>query len=454
MEIKTVAPQVPVTMMIIITDIKKGTCMVGRKELTIDHDIGPVQVVLIEIISKNDVSTLEKENVHPIPIITKVGHRKVAQYQLAIDAVHVPGQVPQRENRNNLHTTIYMNRIHVLCLLIDSSSIEGRDSQLSPSRAHLYSTDPHYYRTNTHDFGGQNLSPHASCPDVWILNHPNYASQFDLSRSESCSILHPGFVNIHQDSYRKHCTSPPQQPNLLDQNPQYLHSHHNKYKCQPDSPYPRILGQHSPIFYKPWASQDSISAPTWGGHEQFIHPRCSPHYAEKDVHISRKDNYPKSPVQPETVSRDDRDREYHNPRSSNCTDANFVSHKDKYVPNTSPLGSPPVYTFSPHLESGHNDRCATSQIQTKDKCDSSAYVHKVDGILQNQKEKRDKHEHTDTVPSIPNESGPPHESYKLGSQVYGPTPILSKEKSDQMHEDKTQDDNSHVANSFMAVVEV
>ena len=215
---------------------------------------------------------------------------------------------------------------------INSSSIEGWDSQLSPSRAHLYSTDPHYYRTNTHDFGGQNLSPHASCPDVQISNHPNYASQFDMSRSESCSILHPGFVNVHQDSYRKHCTSPPQQPHLLDQNPQYLHSHHNKYKCQPDSPYPRILGQCSPIFYKPQASPDLISAPTWGGHEQFSHPRHSPHYAEKDVHISRKDNYPNSPVQPETVSRDDRDREYHDPRLSNCTDANFVSHKDKYVP--------------------------------------------------------------------------------------------------------------------------
>ena len=50
--------------------------MVGRKELTLDHDIGPVQVVLIEIISKNYVSTLEKENVHPIPLITKVGHQK------------------------------------------------------------------------------------------------------------------------------------------------------------------------------------------------------------------------------------------------------------------------------------------------------------------------------------------------------------------------------------------
>ena len=68
------------------------------------------------------------------------------------------------------------------------------------------------------------------------------------------------------------------------------------------------------------------------------------------------------------------------------------------------------------------------------------------------KRKGDKHEHTDTVPSVPNESGPPHESYK--TRVYGPTPILSKEKSDQMHEDKTQDDNSHVDNSFMAVVEV
>ena len=197
-----------------------------------------------------------------------------------------------------------------------------------------------------------------------------------------------------------------------------------------------------------------ISAPTWDGHEKFSHPRHSPHYAEKDVHISRKDNYPNSPVQPETVSRDDRDREYHDPRLSNCTDANFVSHKDKYVSNTSPLGSPPMYTSSPHLESGHDDKYATSQIQMKDKHNSSAYVHKVNGILQNQKEKRDKHEHTDTVPSVPNESGPPHESYKLGSQVYGPTPIFSKEKSDQMHEDKTQDDNSHVDNSFMAVVEV
>ena len=67
MEIVMLAPQVPVTMMIIITDIKKGTGMVGRKELTIDHNIGPVQVVLIEIISENNVSTLEKENIHPIP---------------------------------------------------------------------------------------------------------------------------------------------------------------------------------------------------------------------------------------------------------------------------------------------------------------------------------------------------------------------------------------------------
>ena len=47
------APQVPVTMMIIITDIEKGTGMVGRKELIVDHDIGPLQVVLIEIISEN-----------------------------------------------------------------------------------------------------------------------------------------------------------------------------------------------------------------------------------------------------------------------------------------------------------------------------------------------------------------------------------------------------------------
>ena len=153
------------------------------------------------------------------------------------------------------------------------------------------------------------------------------------------------------------------------------------------------------------------------------------------------------------VSRHDRDREYHDPRSSNCTDADFVSHKNKYVPDASPLGSPPRYTSSPCLESGHNDKCATSQIQMKDKCDSSAYVRNIDGILQTQKEKRDKHEYTDTVPSIPNESEPPHESDKLGSQVYGPTPILSKEKSDQMHEDKTQDDNSQVDNSFMAAVE-
>ena len=48
---------------------------------------------------------------------------------------------------------------------INSSSIKGWDSQLSPSRAHLYSTDPHYYRTNTRDFGGQNLSPRMSCPE-------------------------------------------------------------------------------------------------------------------------------------------------------------------------------------------------------------------------------------------------------------------------------------------------
>ena len=114
MEIMMLAPQVPVTMMIIITDIEKGTGMVGGKELIIDHDIGPLQVVLIEIISENDVSTLEKENIHPIPIITKVG-----QYQLAINAVHIPCQVHQRENRNNLHTTIHMNGNHVLCLLID-----------------------------------------------------------------------------------------------------------------------------------------------------------------------------------------------------------------------------------------------------------------------------------------------------------------------------------------------
>ena len=79
--------------------------------------------------------------------------------------------------------------------------------------------------------------------------------------------------------------------------------------------------------------------------------------------------------------------EYHDPRSSNCTDANFVSHKDKYVPNTSPPGSPPMYTLSPCLESGHNDKCATSQIQTKDKRDSSAYVHKVDGIFKIRKRK-------------------------------------------------------------------
>ena len=106
----TLASQVPVTMIIIITDIEKGTGMVGGKELIIDHDIGPLQVVLIEIISENDVSTLEKENVHPIPIITKVG-----QYQLAIDAIHIPGQVPQRENGNNLHTTIHMNGMFYVC---------------------------------------------------------------------------------------------------------------------------------------------------------------------------------------------------------------------------------------------------------------------------------------------------------------------------------------------------
>ena len=275
---------------------------------------------------------------------------------------------------------------------INSSSIEGWDSQLSPSRAHLYSTDPHYYRTNTHDFGGQNLSPHASYPDVQISNHPNYASQFDMSRSESCSIQHPGFVNIHQDSYRKHCTSPPQQSHLLDQNPQYLHSITTSINVDQTLLIQESWHNAHQYFTKPRASPDLISAPTWGGHEQFIHPRHSPHYAEKDVHISRKDNYPNSPVQPETVSRDDRDREYHDPRLSNCTDANFVSHKDKYVPDTSPPGSPPMYTLSPHLESSHNDKCATSQIQMKDKCDSSAYVCKVDGILQNQKEKRDKHD--------------------------------------------------------------
>ena len=45
--------------------------------------------------------------------------------------------------------------------------------------------------------------------------------------------------------------------------------------------------------------------------------------------------------------------------------------KINMCPNTSPLGSPPMYTSSPHLESGHNDKRATSQIQMKDKCDSS-----------------------------------------------------------------------------------
>ena len=67
MEIVMLAPQVPVTMMIIITDIEKGTGMVGGKELIIDHNIGPLQVVLIEIINKNDVSTLEKETYIPFP---------------------------------------------------------------------------------------------------------------------------------------------------------------------------------------------------------------------------------------------------------------------------------------------------------------------------------------------------------------------------------------------------
>ena len=42
------APQVPVTLMIIITGIKKGTGMVGGKELTIDHDVDLLQVVLID----------------------------------------------------------------------------------------------------------------------------------------------------------------------------------------------------------------------------------------------------------------------------------------------------------------------------------------------------------------------------------------------------------------------
>ena len=143
---------------------------------------------------------------------------------------------PERKWKQPSYNNIYEWNSHFMFVDrcdqngINSSSIKGWDSQLSPSRVHLYSTDPHCYRTNTHDFGGQNLYPHASHPDVQILNHPNYASQFDMSRSESCSIPHPGFVNIHQDSYRKHCTSPPQQPHLLDQNPQYLHSHH-KYKC-------------------------------------------------------------------------------------------------------------------------------------------------------------------------------------------------------------------------------
>ena len=80
------------------------------------------------------MSTLEKENVHPIPVITKVGHQKVAQYQLAINTVHIPGQVPQRENGNNLHATIYMNGIHIFFVDrcdqngINSSSIEGWNS--------------------------------------------------------------------------------------------------------------------------------------------------------------------------------------------------------------------------------------------------------------------------------------------------------------------------------------
>ena len=132
-------------------------------------------------------------------IITKVGHWKVAQYQLAINAVHVSwSSSPERKQKQPSYNNIYEQNSHSMFVDrcnwngINSSSIEGLDSQLSPRRAHLYSTDPHYYRTNTHDFGGQNLSPRASCPDVWILNHPNYASQFDMSRSESCSIPHPG----------------------------------------------------------------------------------------------------------------------------------------------------------------------------------------------------------------------------------------------------------------------
>ena len=90
MEIVTLAPQVPVTMMIIITDIEKGTGMVGKKELIIDHNIGPLQVVLIEIISENDVSTLEKEDIHPIPIITKVGQYQYHQEgHICILQIHI-----------------------------------------------------------------------------------------------------------------------------------------------------------------------------------------------------------------------------------------------------------------------------------------------------------------------------------------------------------------------------
>ena len=181
-----------------------------------------------------------------------------------------------------------MNGNHVLCLLIYATKMVltvhlSKDGIVDyHQEGHIcYSTDPHYYRTNTRDFGGQKLSPHASHPEVQILNHPNYASQFDMSKSKSCSILHPGFVNIHQDSYRKDCTSPPQQPHVLNQNPQYIHSHHNKYKCQPDSPYPRIPGQCSQIFYKPQASPDLISTLTWGGYEEFSHPRVK--YAVQSV---------------------------------------------------------------------------------------------------------------------------------------------------------------------------
>ena len=145
---------------------------------------------------------------------------------------------PQRENGNNLHTTIYMSGIHVLCLLIDATEMvltvhPSKDGIVDYHQAgHICILQIHIIIELTlMILVDKNLSPRASRPDVWISNHPNYASQFDMSRSESCSIPHPGFVNIHQDSYRKHCTSPPQQPHLLDQNPQYLHSHHNKYKC-------------------------------------------------------------------------------------------------------------------------------------------------------------------------------------------------------------------------------